>query len=57
MYWSVIGLYAALAAEVLTRIPDTPFFGIVGIATGVITIIGAICLRINRAKWVKIFAI
>ncbi len=57
MYWSVIGLYAAFSAEVLTRIPETPFFGMVGIATGVITIIGAIFLRINRAKWVKIFAI
>jgi hypothetical protein len=50
-------LYAAFSAEVLTRIPDTPFLGMVGIATGVITIIGAIFLRINRSKWVKIFAI
>jgi uncharacterized membrane protein len=57
MYWSVIGLYAAFAAEILTRIPETPFFGMVGIATGVITIIGAIFLRRNQAKWVKIFAI
>jgi len=57
MYWSVVGLYAAFAAEVLTRIPETPFLGMVGIATGVITIIGAIFLRINQAKWVKIFAI
>jgi len=57
MYWSVVGLYAAFAAEVLTRIPETPFFGMVGIATGVITIIGAIFLRINKAKWVKVFGI
>ena len=57
MYWSVIGLYAALAAEVLTRVPDTSFFGMVGIATGVITIIGAIFLRINKPKWIKIFGI
>jgi uncharacterized membrane protein len=57
MYWSVIGLYAAFAAEVLTRIPDTPFFGMVGSATGVITIIGAIYLRKNQAKWAKIFEI
>ena len=55
MYWSVIGLYAAFAAEVLTRIPETPFFGMVGIATGIITIIGGIFIRINKAKWVKIF--
>jgi uncharacterized membrane protein len=56
MYWSVIGLYAAFAAEVLTRIPESPFFGMVGIATGIITILGAIFLRINQAKWAKIFA-
>ena len=55
MYWSVIGLYAAFAAEVLTRISETPFFGMVGIATGIITIIGGIFIRINKAKWVKIF--
>ncbi len=57
MYWSVIGLYAAFAAEVLTRIPETPFFGMVGIATGIVTITGGIFLRINKAKWVKIFGI
>jgi len=57
MYWSVIGLYAAFSAEVLTRIPETPFFGMVGIATGIVTITGGIFLRINKAKWVKIFGI
>ena len=57
MYWSVIGLYAAFAAEVLTRIPETPFFGMVGVATGIITIIGALFLRKNKAKWEKIFGI
>ena len=55
MYWSVVGLYAVFAAGVLTRIPETPFFGMVGIATGTITIIGGIFIRINKAKWVKIF--
>ena len=57
MYWSVIGLYAAFAAEVLTRIPETPFFGMVGIATVIITIIGGLFLRVNKAKWEKIFGI
>jgi hypothetical protein len=57
MYWSVIVLYAAFAAEVLTRIPEIPFFGMVGIATGTITIIGGISLRINKAKWGKITGI
>ncbi len=55
MYWSVVGLYAAFASEVLTRIPETPFFGMVGIATVLITIIGGIGIRTNKAKWIKIF--
>jgi len=55
MYWSVIGLYAAFAAEILTRIPKTPFFGMVGIATGVIMLVGGVLFGINKAKWKKIF--
>lgn len=57
MYWSVIGLYAAFASEVLTRIPDTPFFGMVGIATGIIMILGGVYFGINKPKWIKIFSI
>ena len=57
MYWSVIGLYAAFAAETLTRIPETPFFGMVGIATGVIMTFGGVVFGINKAKWMKIFGI
>lgn len=55
MYWSVIGLYAAFAAEILTRIPKTPFFGMVGLATGVILLIGWIVLGRNKAKSAKVF--
>ncbi len=33
MYWSIIGLYAAFVSEALTRIPETPFFGMLGVAT------------------------
>ena len=57
MYWSVIGLYAAFAAEILVRIPKTPFFGMVGIATGIIMLIGGIFFGINKRKWEKIFSI
>ncbi|MFT5861799.1 MAG: FtsH-binding integral membrane protein [Flavobacteriales bacterium] len=57
MYWSVIGLYAAFAAETLTRIPKAPFFGMVGVATGVITITGRIVFERNKAKWAKVFEI
>lgn len=55
MYWSVIGLYAAFAAEILTRIPKAPFFGMVGLATGVIMIIGWIVFGRNKSKWTKVF--
>ncbi|MFZ6666229.1 DUF2306 domain-containing protein [Peijinzhouia sedimentorum] len=57
MYWSVVGLYAAFAAEILTRIPETPFFGMVGIATAVIMLIGGIYFGMNKAKWMIIFGI
>ncbi|WBU90804.1 DUF2306 domain-containing protein [Cellulophaga omnivescoria] len=57
MYWSVIGLYAAFAAEILTRIPKTPFFGMVGIATGGIMLVGGIFFGMNKAKWIKTFEI
>lgn len=57
MYWSVIGLYAAFVSEVLTRIPGTPFFGMVGIATGIIMIIGSVFFGINKSKWIKILGV
>lgn len=55
IYWSVIGLYAAFSAEILTRIPNTPFFEMVGIATGGIMLIGGVCFGINKAKWIQVF--
>lgn len=51
MYWSVMGLYAALASELLTRIPDKPFFEMVGIATGAIMLVGGIVFGMNKKKW------
>ena len=57
MYWSVIGLYAAFASEVLTRIPDTTFFGMVGIATAIIMILGGVIFSRNKPKWIKMFGI
>ncbi|MCX2742982.1 DUF2306 domain-containing protein [Mangrovivirga sp. M17] len=55
MYWSVIGLYAAFASEILTRIPETPFFWIVGLATGVIFLLGGINFRFKKKIWAKRF--
>jgi len=55
MYWSVIGLYAAFAAEVVTRIPKAPFFGMVGLASLIIMLLGWIIFGRNKAKWIKAF--
>jgi hypothetical protein len=55
MYWSVIGLYSAFAAELLTRIPDTPFFAMVGISFVIIMLAGGVIFGKNKVKWVKIF--
>ncbi|GAB3165766.1 DUF2306 domain-containing protein [Telluribacter humicola] len=55
MYWSVIGLYSAFAAEVLTRVPQTPFFGMVGLAFVILMIAGGVVFASNRSKWSKQF--
>ncbi|MFY0591529.1 DUF2306 domain-containing protein [Roseivirga sp.] len=51
MYWSVIGLYAAFASEALTRIPETPFFGMVGIATAAIMMLGTVFFVRYKKVW------
>ena len=51
MFWSVIGLYAAFMAESLVRIPQTPFFGMVGIATFLVMLIGGVIFGIYKKKW------
>ena len=60
MYWSVIGLYCALAAEVLTRIPNyidfkenivAIFYALVGVATALVGGIGSIYFRKYKKKW------
>lgn len=55
MYWSVVGLYAAFVAEVLTRIPDTPFFGMVVIATGIVMLIGGVVFKVKKSEWKRMF--
>lgn len=57
MYWSVIGLYAAFFSEAFTRIPATPFFGMVGIATGATMFIGAYAFHKNKKKWAENFRV
>lgn len=55
MYWSVIGLYAAFVSEMLTRIPESPFFGMVGIATFVVMIIAQLLFSKYKKSWQQQF--
>ena len=55
MYWSVIGLYAAFFSEVFTRVPTTPFFGMVGIATFATCGIGALVFKKKKKEWQRAF--
>jgi len=55
MYWSVMGLYAALVSETLTRIPETPFFGMLGISTFGMMIVAAWGFHRNQPKWNRQF--
>ena len=56
MYWSVIGLYAAFVSEMLTRIPESPFFSMVGLATFAVMIVAQIGFFKYRKKWQQEFA-
>ncbi|SFR52047.1 Predicted membrane protein [Robiginitalea myxolifaciens] len=59
MYWSVIGLYSAFIAEILTRVPrlvgiDTNFgmfYGIVGLSAGLVGFIGAYYFKRKIGNW------
>nr|WKN39191.1 DUF2306 domain-containing protein [Tunicatimonas sp. TK19036] len=51
MYWSVIGLYAAFVSETLTRIPETPFFGMLGIATFGVMAVASWAFRKYQKTW------
>jgi len=62
MYWSVIGLYCAFAAETLVRIPDividsgipnSTFYKWTGIASGITMVIGAFLSIKNKKKWMQ----
>jgi uncharacterized membrane protein len=55
MYYSVLGLYAAFASELSVRIPETPFYAMVGVATGVIFFVGTIFILKKEKIWTKHF--
>jgi uncharacterized membrane protein len=56
MYYSVIGLYAAFASEIIVRIPGISFGPAVGIATTLVMIIAMILFRFLSTKWTHLFS-
>lgn len=64
MYWSVIGLYCAFAAEVFTRLPmllDLEnsygiFYALVGLSAGVVSMVGSRYFKTKKGEWEQRFA-
>lgn len=54
MYWSVIGLYAAFGAEMSVRIPKRPFWTMVGVSSGLVSVIGTIIYFKVKGRWDKL---
>lgn len=54
MYWSVIALYAAFAAEMAVRVPEKPFWTMVGIASGAVSVISTVAYFIVKKRWDKL---
>lgn len=55
MYFSVIGLYAAFASEVMTRLPGFRFWWSVAGATLIVIVLGASAYRKQSKKWIAQF--
>lgn len=53
MYWSVVALYEAFTAELLTRIPSSPFLGTIGVAIALVMAIGFIIFYKYKSQWEK----
>jgi len=53
MYYSVMGLYAAFASEVIVRIPGIAFGPAVGIATSMVMITAMIFFQTLSKRWLK----
>ncbi|WP_040479509.1 DUF2306 domain-containing protein [Mariniradius saccharolyticus] len=51
MYYSVLGLYAAFASELSVRVPEKPFYTMVGIATGSIFVLGSFFIFWKEKVW------
>lgn len=55
MYYSVLGLYAAFASEMSVRIPDKPFYLMVGVATASIFLLGSVFIFWKEKVWSRYF--
>lgn len=64
MYWSVMGLYGAFFAEIMTRLPNifygdtgpsSMFFNVLGGTVGLVMAIGGIYFYKNKNRWEKQF--
>ena len=53
MYWSVFGLWAAFIAEMSVRIPESSFMWMVGVAFGLVILIGVVIFAIKKPQWIK----
>lgn len=56
MYYSVIGLYAAFASEVIVRIPGIAFGPAVGVATALVMITAMILFHTLSKKWSNLYS-
>ena len=63
MYWSVIGLYGALVAETMVRIPDVViendlptqvFYRYSGLGAGLVMFVGIFFILLRQKKWDRI---
>jgi hypothetical protein len=55
MYYSVLGLYAAFASVLSVRVPEKPFFTMVGIATATVFGVGTAIIMKKEKVWAKYF--
>ncbi len=63
MYWSVMGLYGAFFAEIMTRLPsilyegppDAFFFQILSVTVGLVMVLGGFYFYRNKDRWEREF--
>lgn len=64
MYWSVVGLYGAFFAEIMTRLPsliykgppNALFFQILSVTVGLVMALGGFYFYRNKDRWEKEFS-